>query len=63
MRDPERIDVICKNLAKLWKYFPDQRLGQLIENYLIPQGKLFFQEDDDTLENIMNLLYEIEDTE
>lgn len=60
MRDPERIPKILKALEILWKKFPDQRLGQLLENYVFFQGergdrtsvRLFYQEDDLT-ENIL----------
>lgn len=54
MRDPKRIDRILAKLGELWKLYPDQRLGQLIENYVIPTGEmrgpntcwLFYAEDD-----------------
>jgi uncharacterized protein YihD (DUF1040 family) len=44
---------ILKLLRKLWQRYPDQRLGQLLENYVFFEGKrgdltsvkLFFQED------------------
>jgi hypothetical protein len=32
MRDPKRIDIIIKELKKVWKICPDLRLGQLVEN-------------------------------
>ena len=61
MRDPYRIDVICENLRQLWYRFPDQRFGQLVDNYInLQQGDMFFQEDDETLMNIMNKLAELE---
>ena len=61
MRDPYRIDVICENLRQLWHHFPDQRFGQLVDNYInLQQGDMFFQEDDETLMNIMNKLAELE---
>ena len=57
MRDPKRIDEILKELEILWKKYPDQRLGQILENYVLFNGrrgdntsvKLFYQEDSDTL--------------
>ena len=56
MRDPKRIKRILKLLEKLWLKSPDQRLGQLLENYVFFQGqrgdltsvRLFYQEDDIT---------------
>jgi hypothetical protein len=56
MRDPKRIERICEKLRRLWHECPDQRLGQLIENYVIPSGNLrgsitcwiFYAEDDET---------------
>lgn len=44
MRDPYRIDVICENLRQLWYHFPDQRFGQLVDNYInLQQGDMFFK--------------------
>jgi len=36
MRDSKRIEAICHDLERLWKQHPDQRLGQLLENYVFP---------------------------
>lgn len=36
MREEQRIERICHNLERLWKQHPDQRLGQLLENYVFP---------------------------
>lgn len=60
MRDYSRIDIICDNFATLWRHYPDMRFGQLIENFIITDEDIFFQEDDITLEKIMNLLDTIE---
>jgi hypothetical protein len=57
MRPIERQKEILRLLKELWTKFPDQRLGQLLENYVFYQGKrgdmtsirLFHQEDDETL--------------
>ena len=56
MREKERIHRICIKLEELWLKSPDQRLGQLLENYLFTKGKrgdmtsvrLFYQDDDET---------------
>jgi hypothetical protein len=36
MRDPERIARIILKLERLWQLVPDQRFGQLLENYIYP---------------------------
>ncbi len=50
MRDPERIDRIGEKLLRLWKKYPDWRLGQLISNLCggMSGGRkdVFFPEDD-----------------
>lgn len=54
MRNPERIKQILNELEILWNKSPDQRLGQILENYIFYQGErgdktscaLFYQEDD-----------------
>ncbi len=69
LRDPKRIDRILEKIGKLWKRFPDQRLGQLIENYVIPSGAMrgyatcwiFYAEDDDTEERLDDMLEYVED--
>jgi hypothetical protein len=57
MRPVERQKEMLRLLGELWAKFPDQRLGQLLENYVFYQGKrgdvtsqrLYHQEDDETL--------------
>lgn len=61
MRNPKRIPEIIDRLHELWLKYPDQRLGQLLENYVFNRGErgdktscaLFNQEDDETL-NILS---------
>lgn len=62
MRDVNRIERICHDLERLWKQHPDQRLGQLLENYVFPSiqttqgGRTAFtwaQEDDETDKKII----------
>lgn len=44
----------------MWDKYPEQRLGQLLENYVFTSGErgdrtsraMFYQEDEDTLENL-----------
>lgn len=49
MRNPERIPRILDLLEKVWKEFPDWRLGQLIENIArdIGWNDAYYMEDDD----------------
>lgn len=63
MRDLERIDRICQKLNKVWKEIPDQRLGQLLENYIFGRDSqnLWFQEDTRTEELFDNILRVIDD--
>ena len=51
MRNPERIDKFCNELAKIWKEkCPDSRFGQLMVNVLNSFEKdPFFYEEDETL--------------
>lgn len=63
MRDLERIDRICQKLNRVWKEIPDQRLGQLLENYIFGRDSqnLWFQEDTSTEELFDNILKVIDD--
>ena len=51
MRDPKRIDDIMRRLKKLWKVFPDLRLGQLLGNCLNYQ-QLYYLEDEDVMKAV-----------
>lgn len=63
MRDLERIDRICQKLNKVWKETPDQRLGQLLENYIFGRDSqnLWFQDDDCTERRFDNIIRLIDD--
>ena len=63
MRDLERIDRICQKLNRVWKEIPDQRLGQLLENYIFGRDSqnLWLQEDTRTEELFDNILKVIDD--
>ena len=59
MRNSERIDEFCKELAAQWHKVPDWRFGQLISNaFCAIDRDIFFIEDDETLEMIRNLFEE-----
>ena len=53
MREEKRIERILEKLKTLWKLVPDERLGQVFENYLLSNKnrgdatsvELFFTED------------------
>jgi len=45
MRNPDRIDKVMRELTRLWKKYPDWRLGQLVFN--IHGSDPFFIEDYD----------------
>ena len=54
MRDPDRIDSFCDELARLWHKVPDWRFGQLMSNLLgayVGETKrdIFFPEDDEMM--------------
>lgn len=63
MRDLERIDRICQKLNKVWKEIPDQRLGQLLENYIFGNDSqnLWIQDDDCTERRFDNIIRLIDD--
>lgn len=55
MRDPNRIQKFCNELANIWRMVPDWRFGQLISNVIGDwQGKthrdIFFPEDDEMIQ-------------
>lgn len=55
MRDPDRIQKFCDELADIWRNVPDWRFGQLLSNVLGDwQGRtnrdIFFPEDDDMIQ-------------
>lgn len=37
VRDPARIERLVRMLKAVWLQAPDQRLGQLLENYVLPE--------------------------
>ena len=54
MRDPQRIQLFCNDLAILWRKVPDWRFGQFISNVLgayVAETKrdIFFPEDDEIM--------------
>ena len=59
MRDSERIDKFCAELAKQWHKVPDWRFGQFISNVFgTYQGDIFFPEDDEMMTYIKHYFKE-----
>jgi hypothetical protein len=62
MRDPNRIDLICDSIKALWKLHPDERLGQLMENYIFgcerQTKKCVFHIEDDQVEKTLRTILE-----
>ena len=51
VRDPNRIDIILKQLGDVWKQVPDWRLGQLFCNLQrYEDSDLFFYEDQELID-------------
>jgi hypothetical protein len=66
-RPLERIPEILDALKTIWEKYPDQRLGQLLENYVFLDGArgddqtsvaLYAQEDTETLKNLQTIIKE-----
>lgn len=60
MRDPKRIDVICKMIADLWHYYPDLRFFQLvsyIQTQIDSSSKDFFYFEDDKLKEELTKIF------
>lgn len=53
VRDPNRIDLILKQLGDIWKQMPDWRLGQLFCNLQrCEDADLFFYEDQELIDRL-----------
>jgi hypothetical protein len=52
MRDEKRIDRITNKINTLWHKYPDMRLGQLLENFVIDVSKNWWWEDTDSEANL-----------
>lgn len=64
MRDPNRIDKFCNELAKLWHKVPDWRTGQFMVNIMLAyQNKFghdaFYAEDAEFMEFIKEFIKEV----
>jgi len=63
MRNPGRIEKILDLIKVLWKYYPDQRFLQLLDNYILKyvQGDIFFVEDTDIEKWLRQEIKQIDD--
>lgn len=63
MRDPNRIEPFLNTINKVWSKVPDWRFGQLIENLKrgLNISDLFFIEDNDLEDKILELFNEKEE--
>ena len=63
MRDPERIPRIMKLMQELWERHPDERAGQLMENYIFgcerQTKKCVFHIEDDQVERTLKAQIEV----
>ena len=49
MRDPNRIDDVLRQVRRMWKMYPEMRLGQLICNLADWAGQHVWDIEDDAL--------------
>ena len=61
MRDINRIEPFCKDLAKVWKDNPDMRFSQLIVNLMGSYGSDMYYVEDEDFMNILKEFYNNED--
>lgn len=47
MRNPDRIEKVLERIKRVWKKYPDLRLGQLICNLRFPELRLYHIEDEE----------------
>ena len=52
MRDPKRIDELLAEVSRVWKQYPDMRLGQLLIVAANEEHDIFNVEDDKMLKGL-----------
>lgn len=52
MRNPDRIPIILDLVRRLWEYYPDMRLGQIIDGLTPTDNDPFSIEDDILIVNL-----------
>ncbi len=61
MRDPKRIKRVCRLLEEVWSHFPQQRMGQLLLNFVFGsygRDHHIYNKEDDEVEQILKLFME-----
>ncbi|KKN12082.1 hypothetical protein LCGC14_1020050 [marine sediment metagenome] len=61
MRDPKRIKRVCRLLEEVWSHFPQQRLRQMLLNFVFGsygRDHHIYNKEDDELEKILKLFME-----
>lgn len=61
MRDLKRIKRLCRLLEEVWSHFPQQRLGQLLLNFVFGsygRDHHIYNKEDDEVEQILKLFME-----
>lgn len=61
MRDVNRIDKILEQIGRVWKQYPDLRLGQLLLNVL-KDPMLYYAEDDEIVKALREF-YKVDNNE
>lgn len=57
MRNPDRIDIICNELARQWKRYPDWRFMQMINGFTVAmRSDCFYMEDEPFIDNLKEWL-------
>ena len=60
MRDPQRIDKVCAEIARIWKRYPDFRFTQMISNfYGYKQSDCYYMEDEKFVKELEEFFDEI----
>jgi hypothetical protein len=52
MEGTENKKELLKLIEKLWEKYPEQRFGQLLENFVFNSNEMFSQEDEETIDKI-----------
>jgi hypothetical protein len=52
MEGTENKKELLRLVEKLWEKYPEQRFGQLLENFIFNSNEMFSQEDEETIDKI-----------
>ena len=56
MRDINRIDSFCAQLAEKWKKLPDWRFAQLLSNFSSEEPIFFYDEDEQFFKKLFDYI-------